>query len=326
MIRIFQTASLAILAVVSTACGGNEFQSSLHPASGEARTMAELWWIMAAVYGAVFIGTLSLAAVALLKKPQEGEEPRPPGGPVRFVVVAGLVVPALVLLGMLVLSLRASTSLRSPETSMTVEVIAHQWWWEVRYPDEGIVTANEIRIPVGVPVRLDLTSADVIHSFWVPNLQGKIDMFPDHVSRLWLHSEREGVFRGACAELCGDQHALMGLEVVVMAPDEFETWVDERASVSEKPVSRGRDLFFSAGCAACHAIEGTGARATIGPDLTHLAERRNLAAAHLPVTPATLTRWISEPQTVKPGNLMPPTDLEPDELKALVEFLLPPED
>lgn len=324
MNRLLSIALLGALAAVSAGCRGNDFQSALHPASAEARTMAGLWWLMAAVYGAVFVVTLGLAATALWKKPPPDGEGRAPGGPVRFVVIAGIVVPSLILFGMLFVSLRAGSALRSPEAAMTVEVTAHQWWWEIRYPDSGIVTANEIRIPVGVPVRLELTSADVIHSFWVPNLHGKIDMFPDHVSRFWLHAEREGVFRGACAELCGEQHARMGLDVVVMPAEEFDDWVASRTSIPERPPSRGRDLFFTAGCAACHALGGTEAVATIGPDLTHLFARRNLAATHLPTTPETLARWIANPQAIKPGNLMPPTHLQPEEIRVLVDFLLTP--
>ncbi len=313
------------LVLASAGCGGNDFQSALHPASSEARTIADLWWVMVIVYGAVFVGTMWFAAAALMKKKgPKGNPNQAPGGPVRFVVIAGMVVPSLILLLMLVYSLRTSAALRAPEAELTIEVTAHQWWWGVRYPDQGIVTANEIRVPVGVPVRLDLTSADVIHSFWVPNLHGKIDMFPDHVSRFWLQAEREGVFRGACAELCGDQHALMGLDVVVMAPEEFDEWVAARRETPAEGEGRGREVFFEVGCAACHAIGGSEAVADLGPDLTYLAERRNLAAAHLPTTPETLARWISDPQEIKPGNLMPPTDMSPDDLRALVDYLLTP--
>lgn len=315
-----------LLALVTTGCGGNDFQSALHPASSEARAISWLWWVMVIVYGAVFVFTLALAAVAVLKKkPEDGEVAEAPGGSQKFVVVAGIVVPSIILLGMLVYSLKASSAMRIPETDFVIRITSHQFWWDVRYPGPGIVTANEIRIPAGVPVRLELTSADVIHSFWVPNLHGKIDMFPDHWTRFWLQAERTGIFRGACAELCGDQHALMGLDVIVMEPEAFDAWVTgKRAPSPELKASRGHELFFSAGCAACHAIDGTEAVADLGPDLTHLAERLNLAAAFLPNNPENLARWIAHPQDLKPGNRMPPTDLEPADLQALVEYLLTP--
>lgn len=327
MTKYFIPPLLLLLALVSTGCGGNDFQSALHPASAEARAISWLWWVMVIVYGAVFVITLALAAVAVLKKkPENGEVAEAPGGPQKFVVIAGIVVPSIILLGMLIYSLKASSSMRMPETEFVIRITAHQYWWDVRYPDQNIVSANEIRIPVGVPVRLELTSADVIHSFWVPNLHGKIDMFPDHWTRFWLQAERVGVFRGACAELCGDQHAQMGLDVIVMPLDEFEEWAAARGTPAgeERQPGRGHDLFFSAGCAACHAIGGTEAVSDLGPDLTNLPERLNLAAAFLPNNPENLTRWIADPQGLKPGNRMPPTHLEPADLQTLVEYLLTP--
>ncbi len=323
-----QSLLLALIAMVFAGCRGNDFQSALHPASEEARAIAWLWWLMVVVYGGVFVITLGLAATALLRKRSDdgGALPQPPGGPVRFVVIAGIIVPTLILLTMLILSLRTSSAMRAPETAFTIEVTGHQWWWEVRYPDEGIATANELRIPVGVPVRLDLRSEDVIHSFWVPNLHGKMDMVPDHRNRFWLRADKIGSYRGICAEFCGDQHALMGLDVVVMAGDDFEEWIAARrvppAPPTETNAIRGREVFFEAGCAACHAIGGTEAVANVGPDLTHLAVRRTLGASTIPNSPENLHRWITEPQALKPGNLMPRTHLAPDAVQALVDYLL----
>lgn len=301
-------------ATLLTGCGGNDFQSALHPVSDEARAISSLWWMMVVVYGGVFFITMGLAARALFSKRSD----EAPGGSVRFVVIAGIVVPSIILLAMLVVSLRTSAVMRAPETTMTIEVVGHQWWWDVRYSDFDITTANEIRIPAGVAVGLELGSGDVIHSFWIPNLHGKMDMIPDHGNRFWIRADEPGSYRGICAEFCGDQHALMGIDVVVMSPEDFERWVNERRDIR---VERS-ELFSSAGCAACHAINGTDAIGNVGPDLTHLADRRTLGASTLPNNREMLRRWIVDPQGIKPGNLMPATHLSGDELERLLDYLM----
>jgi cytochrome c oxidase subunit II len=306
--------------VFAASCGGNDFQSALHPASDEARAIGWLWWLMVIIYGLVFVITLGLA-VAALRRGDEKQDRQAPGGPVKFVVISGIVVPAVILLAMLFFSLRTGSALRAPETEHTIEITGRLWWWDVRYAESGVVTANEIRIPAGSPVRLDLTSADVIHSFWVPNLHGKMDLVPGHINRFWIRADRPANYRGICAEFCGTQHALMGIDVIVMPPDEFDAWIAERAEPPAPPESRGRALFFETGCAACHSIRGTEAIATVGPDLTHLASRRTLAASTLPNDTENLARWLVDPQSIKPGNLMPPTHLRSEELEKLVAFL-----
>lgn len=276
---------------------------------------------MATVYGLVFLVTLLFGWKAVSRR-GEKTDTTPPGGSMRFVAFAGVVVPSVFMLAMLVLSLRLGSRMRAPETAFTIEVTGFRWWWGVHYPEHGIVDANEIHVPAGVPVRLDLRSADVIHSFWVPNLHGKMDMFPDHVNRFWIHADRPGVYRGVCAEFCGDQHALMSVNFIVLPPDEFGDWVKSRQTPPETEENRdGLALFFSAGCAACHAIAGTDATANLGPDLTFFAARRNLAASSLPNDAANLSTWIATPHLLKPGSLMPPTDLSPDALARLVTFL-----
>lgn len=310
----------ATLVLLLPACGGDRFQSALHPASEEARSIASLWWVMAVVYGIVFVTTLVLGAMAVSSRGEKGKAP--PGGAVKFVIVAGLVVPSIILLVMLVLSLRLNSRMQAPETAFTIQITGYRWWWDVRYPDHGIVNANEIHVPVGVPVRLELLSADVIHSFWVPNLQGKMDMLPDHMNRFWLQADRAGTFRGVCAEFCGTQHALMTINVIALPPDEFEAWSKQRRIPPPPPEDRaGLDLFFSSGCAACHAIGGTEAIANLGPDLTSFASRKNLAASAIPNTPANLARWIRTPHLLKPGSLMPPTDLSDAHLTVLLDYL-----
>ncbi|MCW8139021.1 MAG: cytochrome c oxidase subunit II [Planctomycetota bacterium] len=243
----------------------------------------------------------------------------------RLDVVAGIVGPTVILVGMLFYSLRVSTALHLPEAAFTVRVTGFQWWWDVRYPDHDIVTANELYVPVGEVVRLELRAADVVHSFWVPNLHGKMDLLPEHPNQFWLRAEVPGVYRGQCAEFCGLQHALMAFDVVALPKDEFERWVAERQRPHPEPADDelrlGQEVFFSAGCNACHAVGGTDAVALVGPDLTHIGTRRTLGAGTVANTRGDLAGWISQPQVLKPGNLMPPSYLEPRELHALVRWL-----
>jgi cytochrome c oxidase subunit 2 len=312
-----------LVAGLLAGCAAEHAQSALHPASAEAGAISRLWWVMLALYGAVTLVTFGLLGAALLARRSPGAGP--PGGDVRFVVVAGVVVPTLILVGVLVYSLQVSRTLRRPEGAFTVVVTGHQWWWDVRYPAHGLVTANELVLPVGQAVTIELRSADVVHSFWVPNLHGKMDALPGHPNRFWLRASAPGTYRGQCAEFCGVQHALMALDVVAVAPGEFERWVAARRAGPAAPVDdevrRGRDVFFAAGCDACHAVAGTRAVARIGPDLTFVGARPTLGAGTVANTRGALAGWVSHPQTIKPGNFMPPTYLEPGDLHALVRYL-----
>jgi cytochrome c oxidase subunit 2 len=197
------------------------------------------------------------------------------------------------------------------------------WWWEVRYPAPGIVAANELHIPAGQPVRLEMTSADVIHSFWVPRLHGKRDLIPGISTTFWIEASEPGVYRGVCAEYCGTQHANMAFDVVAHAPEEFAAWLAAPArrgphSAAEQP---GLAVFRRAGCGQCHAIRGTPAVGTAGPDLTDFGSRRTIAAGMLPNTRGHLAGWIANPQAIKPGSKMPRTYLDGDELWTLVLYL-----
>ncbi|HUG92897.1 MAG TPA: cytochrome c oxidase subunit II [Planctomycetaceae bacterium] len=325
-------ATAAVFAACLSGCVAEHPQSILHPVSPAASTIAWLWWAMFAVCTAVFLAVIGLLLWAVFQ-PARPQRDRPPGGSTRFIVTGGIVVPWVILVGLLVYSLQASIALRVPESDLTIRVVGHQWWWEVHYPGQGIVTANELHLPAGEPVRLELSSADVIHSIWVPNLNGKMDLLPQHFygqgrpNVFWLEADQPGAWRGQCAEYCGLQHARMALEVVALSPDEFSAWVAARQRPHSEPatdvVRRGRDVFFSdqAGCQKCHTIRGTAAIARIGPDLTHIAARRTLGAALLPNNRTNLAGWIADPQKFKPGNLMPRTNLGADDLEALVAYL-----
>ena len=212
---------------------------------------------------------------------------------------------------------------------LPIRVIGHQWWWEVVYPDtipqDQIETANEIHIPVGEPVVIAFESQDVIHSFWVPNLNGKRDLIPGYKTSLWLQADRAGVYRGQCAEFCGHEHAKMALVVVAQPPAEFEAWRAKQRQSQLPPTDsvakRGEQVFLARDCVMCHAIAGTPAGGRTGPDLTHVASRATLAAGTLPNTRGNLGGWIVDPQRIKPGVLMPPNQIAPQDLQALLTYL-----
>jgi cytochrome c oxidase subunit 2 len=207
-------------------------------------------------------------------------------------------------------------------TKLSVKVIGHDWWWEVRYPN-GAVSANEIHIPAGVKVQLALTTDDVIHSFWVPTLGPKTDMIPGQLNTLWLEASEPGVYRGQCAEFCGLQHANMIIRVVADPAADFDRWMDTQAQPGAEAALAldGRRIFEGATCAGCHRVRGTSAVGNAGPDLTHFGGRATLGAGVRPLTDENLRRWITDPQSIKPGAAMPPTTLPADQLDALVAFL-----
>ncbi len=249
----------------------------------------------------------------------------------RAVAVGGIVFPVVVLTALLAWTLWTMRAGIRPagEPGMRIHVLGHQWWWRVTYgPDGGrpVASANEIRIPVGIEVEFILDEADVIHSFWVPALGGKMDMIPGRTNRLRLRADQPGVYRGQCAEYCGGPHALMAFEVVAMPAPDFAAWLAAEAGDAAAPaddVARaGRDLFLAAGCGACHTVRGTRAAGTLGPDLTHVGGRRMIAAGTLPMLRQDLARFIADGDHVKPGTMMPPFRiLAAADLSALAAYL-----
>lgn len=245
----------------------------------------------------------------------------------RLLWIGGIILPAIILLVLLTVSGRvgAQSAHLERDGELVIEVVGHMYWWEVHYPGLDITTANEIMVPVDRPVRLRLSSDDVIHSFWIPRLHGKVDMIPGHENWLSFEATEPGRYRGNCAEFCGVAHAQMVAFVEAVAPEAFDTWVTGQQAAAAEPGSpdtiEGQRVFFEAGCAACHAVRGTGAIAGVGPDLTHLASRGTLAAGIVPNTRENLERLIVDPWALKPGNPMPPADLSDDELEALLDYL-----
>ena len=307
-------------------------QSIVSPRSPQAHSIQVLWWWMLGVGGVVFFGALGMLALAWIRRKQPG---LPYFGtrevvPQVLVVLFGIAVPAVVLIALFGVSdlyLVKQTAPPDPKsTAITIDVIGHQWWWEVHYPDAGAVTANEIHIPVDTRVNLVASTADVIHSFWVPQLARKIDEVPGRQNRILLYADRPGSYRGQCAEFCGLQHANMALYVIAQPMPAFRTWLANMGSPARTPASpaavAGQRLFVADQCASCHTIRGTSASyGTVGPDLTHLATRSSLAAATIPNTPAELERWILNPQSIKPGDRMPDLGLSRAAAGEIVVYL-----
>lgn len=277
-------------------------------AAGEAaRSIETVSWVLFAGGFAIFAGVMVLLALSLRRR----------AGTVRtrlWVLGGGLVFPVVVLAALYAWTLPMSPAWRPapPPGALVVAVTGHMWWWDVRYTDAAgaaVRTANELRIPVGKPVYLALDSADVIHSFWVPQLAGKIDMLPGRLHHLLLVAERAGTFRGQCAEFCGEQHAKMALQVVALPPADFEAWLATQAAPARAPATpqqeAGRQAFLANRCDACHAVRGAGGDSHLGPDLTHVAGRLELGAGTLPNTPEARRAWIRDVQHFKKGARMP---------------------
>jgi cytochrome c oxidase subunit 2 len=237
----------------------------------------------------------------------------------------------ITVIGLTVLSYAAQRQIFGlVDGAMTVDIVGHQWWWEVIYnstdPSQTVTTANEVHVPVGQPVTLKLTSADVIHSFWVPSLMGKADLIPGRNNELTFTAEKAGVYNGTCAEFCGLQHAHMGIRVVAQERKAFDFWRQAQLKPAEKPstpsAEAGETVFETSACTLCHNISGTPASGQSGPDLTHLASRSSLAAGTLPMGRGQLAAWISDPQGIKPGAQMPDVRLAPRQLNALLDYLM----
>jgi cytochrome c oxidase subunit 2 len=313
-------------AVLLSGCGDR--QSVLNPKGPYAAELAQLSWLLLA-FGAFVLLLVVAAIVVAIRGP---ERARTAVASARAVAWAGIVFPAVTLTALLgygVWLTRAATAPTEDANAVHIEVVGEQWWWRIAYRQrdgQSIASANELRIPVGTPIVLSLRSADVIHSFWVPNLGGKLDMIPGRTTKLRLIADEPGVFSGQCAEYCGGPHALMALEVVALPPAEFEAWLQGQRQLGAEPATdaagHGRKLFLAAGCGGCHTVRGTAASGTVGPDLTHLGSRRSVGIDTLPLTVANIARFIRDPQHLKPGNLMPPFRiLAPAELDAVAGYL-----
>jgi len=281
------------------------------------------WWLFGGGL-LIFVGVMLLLALALRREP----------GPVRprlWILGGGVLFPAVVLTVLFFAALPLTPVRQAPPAdALAVTVTGRMWWWEVRYPagdgQPEVITANQIHIPVGRTVAVALASDDVIHSFWVPALAGKVDMMPGQHNQLLLSADRPGVFRGQCAEYCGAQHARMALQVVAQTPADFEAWRRAQAAPAPAPATprqlQGRDAFLAQRCNACHTVRGVAGDARLGPDLTHVGSRLQLGAGTLANTPGALAYWITHVQQLKPGARMPSFDrLDQDTLAAIGDWL-----
>jgi cytochrome c oxidase subunit II len=320
--------TLFFLCWLLVGCAREGTPSTLEPAGPAAARIADLSWLLFGMGALIYLGVVAFLLYALFRA-RRGVIAFPHSkDATNIVVLGGVLMPAVVLVAVFGLTVNTFRQVAPPveETAgQTIEVIGHQWWWEVRYPATGAVTANEIHIPVGEPVRLALLSEDVVHSFWVPELHGKLDMIPDQTNYLWIQADQAGEYRGICAEFCGTQHAKMALLVIAEPAADFAAWLEQESEAAEAPAEalaqEGEGLFMALACAQCHAVRGTAATGQFGPDLTHFGSRRTLAAVSLPNTSENLAEWIVNPQHAKPGNLMPATRLDDEQLAALVAYM-----
>lgn len=319
---------VAVASVVFASAGCTGVQSGLDPAGAGAHRIAELFWWMAGGAVVVWAAVIWLAVSAIRGRASRHTERQARW----YIIGGGALFPTVILAGLLAYGLGLMPELLAPAPpgSLRIEVTGEQYWWRIRYHPPGggpaIELANEVRLPVGQPVAFELASPDVIHSFWIPALGGKMDMIPGRTTRLVLQPTRTGTFRGQCAEFCGTAHALMAFDVIVMEPDAFAAWLEEQRQPADTPTApqavAGRELFFAAGCAACHALDGTAAQGRIGPNLTHVGSRRSLAAGTLANDAAGLARWLAHTPAVKPGARMPHFAMLPAaERAALVAYL-----
>jgi len=315
----------------------NDLQSVLHPAGADAAIIHQFTWVLFVGGTLIFVFVMALLALAMRRQAR-------PIRPAIWIFGAGIAFPVMVLTALLAWSTWRSAQL-APQTShdaLTISVTGKMWWWEVRYRDpttnREIITANEIHIPVGESVYLGMTASDVIHSLWVPSLAGKRDMIPGRVTGLTLRADKAGVYRGQCAEYCGEQHARMAFHVIALPRAEFDAWLARQAQpalpADTTVLQRGRDAFLAQQCQACHTIRGVtdvppfseqariADTSRLGPDLTHVGSRREIAAGTLRNHRGTLAGWIADPQAIKPGVFMPPSqDLDGETLRALATYL-----
>jgi len=312
--------------------------SIFDPAATPARSIFDLSMLVLSITLAIFLIVAGLLLYALIRyrhRPEDANrEPAQIYGS-NQIELSWTVIPILIVVMLFLSTTRVilgTQTIPKPENAMNVTVIGHQFWWEYRYPKLGIVTANELHIPIGdpahpTPTYLTMSSADVAHSFWVPRLAGKTDVIPNRVNTMWIDPQIAGLYLGQCAQYCGTQHAKMLLRVYAQTPADFAAWVSQQKKpavqgfADNSPAAEGQTVFFHNACINCHAIGGTAATGRFGPDLTHLASRDTIASGAIQNTAENLRKWIDDPNSMKPGSLMPPMHLNARDLDAITAYL-----
>jgi len=341
MQRVKNTIKTALESIVFLFCGMSNAVAAVpsstnifSPQSTPAKSIFHLSMFVLAITGIIFVVVFTLLVYSLSKfRARSGSansEPAQVYGSTQ-IELAWTIIPVLIVVVLFMATARAIHTLQDapkPESAVEVTAIGHQFWWEYRYPKLGVVTANELHIPVSDPAHptptfFQLLSADTDHSFWIPQLAGKTDLIPNHPNSMWMDPEHTGLFVGQCAQYCGTQHAKMLLRMTVDTPEDFAEWIREqqRPAVADERVAAGRRVFETTACINCHAINGTVANGRFGPDLTHLMSRSTIAAGAALNTPENLRLWVQNPDAIKRGSLMPAMQLSQPDLDALVSYL-----
>jgi cytochrome c oxidase subunit 2 len=327
-------AGFCLCAAQAIAQGSQSIPSILEPASTPAHEIYGLSLFVLLITGSIFVVVGGLLAYVVIRYRAREEDARHEPAQIygsTQVELAWTVIPVLIVVVLFLTTARIIFAIQDapkPASALDVTVIGHQFWWEFRYPKLGIVTANELHLPVSTPgapepAYLKLLSADVDHSFWVPQLGGKTDLIPNHPNEMWLDPEKTGLYVGQCAQFCGVEHAKMLLRVYVDTPEQFAAWVksEQQPAIEEATVAAGRQVFETEACVSCHTISGTPAKGTFGPDLTHLMSRATIASGAAENTPENLRAWIENPDNMKPGALMPAMQLTDEQTNQVAAYL-----
>ena len=328
----FRTAGVwCVMATIAPGQAVHPVGNIFDPQATPAESVYHLSLLVLSVCAAIFLivaGLLAFTIVRFRRKADDRREPAQVYGSSR-IEIAWTVIPILIVFVLTMATARVVIAIqnkRAPADALQVTVIGHQWWWEIRYPDLGIVTANELHVPVSTAIKpamtfLKLQSADVAHSFWVPQLSGKTDLIPNRTNQMWIDPRQEGTYLGNCAEYCGVQHANMLLRVIVQSPADFQKWAAVQKMGADSSSDSGRAAFLSLSCVNCHTVSGTAAAGTFGPDLSHLMSRDTLGSGVIPNNLENLRAWVRDPQAIKHGNLMPNMQLNVRELDEVVGYL-----
>ena len=334
---IFRTLAFVFCSMAAAAASDSSSTGLLNifaPESTPAKSIFNLSIFVLVITGIIFVVVFTLLVYSISKfrvnSANADREPAQVYGSTQ-IELAWTIIPVLIVIVLVLATARTIHAVQDaemPPSAVEVTAIGHQYWWEFRYPKLGIVTANELHVPVSdpshpTPTFLKLLSADTDHSFWIPQLAGKTDLIPNHPNNMWMDPHRTGIFLGQCAQYCGTQHAKMLLRVSVDSPEDFATWVrsQQRPATQDTKVTEGRRVFETTACINCHAISGTIANGRFGPDLTHLMSRETIASGAAENTPEKLRLWVQNPDAIKPGSLMPAMKLNDTELDALVSYM-----